>query len=877
MRKKQMVKVSIIIPIYNEEKYLKECLSSVLNQSLKDIEIICVNDGSTDSSKDIIGEYAQKDGRIKAIHKKNTGNGNTMNCGLAIATGEYIGIVESDDFIESNMYEELYSLCQNGRVDVVKGNFWDCYEEVDGTIKKVINQERQALPDLTNAGTVHDLPDILWGHPSIWSGIYRREFIEKNHIQFKEVKGAGWVDNPFFFDVITSAETIIWTSKPYYNYRKFSLDSSSNGYDLKIPFERMIDNIEVLEKNNCIDVATLKFTYARALMYLVGATQESNYSKDEDYVRPYIQKMLQKINKDIIVNNFHLHDQYNYFRFLSPLKTLIPFSTKILIYNWVPFDNPNNVGGGVTVYCKNLIEIILHERPDVCVYFLSSGWAYDISKEECYIRKVDNIFGERCRSFEVVNSPIPAPQDMLFQNPKIAFENSELRTVIKKFLDDYGSFSVIHFNNMEGLSLDVFSLKENYSDCKFVYSLHNYVPICMTGFYYQRHKQEVCGADHDVQDCEKCINRNNYRKLGTEMIGRATFNPVDMRHIDILSWCHRFSFDRLDMTQEGKYFIEFSQRAKKALNQYIDVICAVSKRVKEIAVENGIKEEKLITSYIGTKVADIQIKKSIAKESGYFKIAYLGSDLNSVEKGYPFLIEALSVIDKSDASCIDLILTTTTKGMNEELNRELSHFHSLKIIQGYTHHELNSILKEVHLGIIPVLWEDNLPQIAIEMVAMGVPILCSDAGGASELCDSEIFRFKHGNQKDFLEKLMYLKENKKELCQYWKYHYGLTTMKQHFDEMSKIYELPPAVTGTISIEEYARLLDENDFLYRNLGNGHIDVDNKVAQLENRLRATEEQRNYLQYCLDETRKSKTYKLGRIMTYLPRKIRGKNSDR
>ncbi len=69
-----MVKVSIIIPIYNEEKYLKECLSSVLNQSLKDIEIICVNDGSTDSSKDIIGEYAQKDGRIKAIHKKITFN-----------------------------------------------------------------------------------------------------------------------------------------------------------------------------------------------------------------------------------------------------------------------------------------------------------------------------------------------------------------------------------------------------------------------------------------------------------------------------------------------------------------------------------------------------------------------------------------------------------------------------------------------------------------------------------------------------------------------------------------------------------------------------------------------------------------------------------
>lgn len=867
-----MAKVSVIIPVYNEEKYLRECLDSVINQTLEDIEIICVNDGSTDSSKDIIDEYVQKDKRVKAIHKQNTGNGNTMNYGLDAATGEYIGIVESDDFIESNMFEELYSLCKNGIVDIVKGNFWDCYEEPDGSIKRVVNQERRVLPKLTNAGTVHDIPDILWGHPSIWSGIYKRNFIEKNQIRFREVKGAGWVDNPFFFDVITTAETIVWTSAPYYNYRKFSLESSSNGYDLKIPFERMIDNIEILEKNNCTDEITLKYAYARALMYLVGATQENHYPRDEDYVRPYIQKMLQKMNKDIIVNDFHLHDQYNYFKFLSPLKTLIPFTTKILIYNWVPFDNVDNVGGGVTIYCKNLIGSIIHERPDICVYFLSSGWAYDISKEECYIRKIDNIFGERCRSFEIVNSPVPAPQDMLFQNPTIAVENVELKMVFKMFLDEYGPFSTIHFNNIEGLSLDVFSLKENYSTCKFVYSLHNYIPICMTGFYFQRHNQEVCHANHDAQDCGKCINRKNYKKLGTEMIGRATFNSVDMRYVDILSWVQRFSFDKLDVTQPENSFIEFTQSAKKVLNQYMDVICAVSKRVKEIAVANGIKEEKIITSYIGTKVADVQIRKSIAEENEYFKVAYLGSDINYVEKGYPFLIKALNGLDKDIASNVDLILTTTTEGRDDELKSKLAHFHSLQIIHGYTHSELNKILGNAHLGIIPVLWEDNLPQIAIEMVAMGVPILCSDAGGSSELCDFKLFQFKHGDQEDFLTKFKYLEENREELCQYWKHHHGLTTTKQHFDEMSRIYELPAKATSTISVEEYARLLDENDFLYRNFGNGQFETDNKIAQLERRLQAMEEQRNYLQYCLDETRKSKTYKLGRFMTYLPRKLRG-----
>lgn len=872
-----MIKVSIIVPIYNEEKYLESCLKSIIKQSLEEIEIICVDDGSTDSSKYILDNFAKQDKRIKVVHKKNTGNGNTMNCGLRLATGEYIGIVEGDDSVESNMYEKLYALSQDGTVDIVKGNFWDCYDELDGSVTKVVNQERKGLPALAKVEAVRDLPDILWGHPSIWSAIYRKDFIEKNHIRFKEVQGAGWVDNPFFFDTITMAETIVWTDEPYYNYRKLNLCSSSSGYDLKIPFERIVDSLEVLEKNNYIDEITLKYIYARALMYLVGVTKEKHYLQNMDYVYPYMQKMLKKMNKDIITKNFHLNDQKNYFKFRSPLMTLIPFTTKILIYNWVPFDNPNKVGGGVTIYCKNLVEIILHERPDICVYFLSSGWAYDISREECYIRKIDNIFGNRCRSFEIVNSPVPAPQDMLFQNPQIALENIELKSVFKKFIDEYGPFSNIHFNNMEGLSLDIFSLKKEYPKCRFIYSLHNYVPICMTGFYFQRHNQENCNPNHCALDCEKCINRKHYRKLGTEMIERALVNPVDMTHVDILSWCHRFAFDKLDETQNAEYFIKFAKCATEILNQYVDVICAVSKRVKEIGIRNGIEKEKILISYIGTKVADVQIKSSVAREREFLKVAYLGTDLAYVEKGYPFLLECLEALETECASKIDLILSTTTMGKDEEVRSKLLHFHSLQIIHGYTHDELKQILKGVHLGIIPVLWEDNMPQVAIEMVAMGVPILCSDAGGASELCDLEKFRFQHGNKKDFLSKLKYFEKNREELSQYWKYHHGLKTMEQHFDELKEIYQLPPEPIGNISVEEYARLLDENDFLYKNLGDGRIEAENRIRQLEEKLQAVEKQRDYAQYCLDETRKSKTYKLASLMTYLPRKIRGVKNEK
>ena len=105
-----MPKVSIVVPVYNVEKYLDECIESIINQSLNDIEIICVNDGSTDSSLEILNNYAQKDKRIIVINKSNSGYGNTMNIGINAAKGEYIGIIESDDFADTKMFENYITL-----------------------------------------------------------------------------------------------------------------------------------------------------------------------------------------------------------------------------------------------------------------------------------------------------------------------------------------------------------------------------------------------------------------------------------------------------------------------------------------------------------------------------------------------------------------------------------------------------------------------------------------------------------------------------------------------------------------------------------------------------------------------------------------------
>ncbi|MCQ2958500.1 MAG: glycosyltransferase, partial [Candidatus Gastranaerophilales bacterium] len=113
-----MPEVSVIMPVYNTEKYLRECLDSIINQTLKDIEIICVDDGSKDDSGKILDEYAQKDNRIKVIHNKNQGAAPSRNQGISIAQGKYLSILDSDDIFDTNMLELLFNKAEQNDADI---------------------------------------------------------------------------------------------------------------------------------------------------------------------------------------------------------------------------------------------------------------------------------------------------------------------------------------------------------------------------------------------------------------------------------------------------------------------------------------------------------------------------------------------------------------------------------------------------------------------------------------------------------------------------------------------------------------------------------------------------------------------------------------
>ena len=211
-----MAKVSIVIPIFNVERYLEECLKSVTEQTLKDIEIICVNDGSTDGSPDIIKRFAAKDDRIKVIDKSNSGYGNTMNRGLDMATGDYIGIVESDDFASPEMFETLYDAAERMDVDVVKTNYY-AYKSVPEKSETLM----QVLPEelMMHVFDPVDNRKIFYVRPCIWAGLYKTSFLRDNEIRFNESPGASFQDTGFNIKVWIATDRAYLMPEGYLHYR----------------------------------------------------------------------------------------------------------------------------------------------------------------------------------------------------------------------------------------------------------------------------------------------------------------------------------------------------------------------------------------------------------------------------------------------------------------------------------------------------------------------------------------------------------------------------------------------------------------------------------------------------------------------------------
>src|SRR5690606_34237575 len=218
-------KVSVVVPVYNVEKYIDRCMESLLHQTLIDIEVILVNDGSPDNSPLICDEYAKKDRRVKVVHKLNGGLGYARNSGIEIAKGEYIAFVDSDDYVDTNMYKTLYDVAKNNDSDTVfcgfnrelkKGKFFpvsECKELVQHEGEEEIGK---LLLDFI-ASKPEDSVERKYAM-SVWHGIYKLDIIRENNIRFVSEREYASEDLPFQIDFFKKANRINFIPDVFYYY-----------------------------------------------------------------------------------------------------------------------------------------------------------------------------------------------------------------------------------------------------------------------------------------------------------------------------------------------------------------------------------------------------------------------------------------------------------------------------------------------------------------------------------------------------------------------------------------------------------------------------------------------------------------------------------
>lgn len=211
-----MPKLSIIIPVYNIEEYISNCLNSILSQPFRDFEVICVNDGSVDNSLAILQEY-RNDERVIIIDKKNEGSGVARNSALAIARGEYVFFVDGDDWIEENSLQQMIDEADKLKTDILIFGGLSYYEGKGQNGGYSANKlPKKYFNKVFNAKDIRK--DIFKFPSTAWTKLYRREFLQKNDIKFQEIK-VGQDQLPFFHSMIL-AERIAILPKNLYCYRK---------------------------------------------------------------------------------------------------------------------------------------------------------------------------------------------------------------------------------------------------------------------------------------------------------------------------------------------------------------------------------------------------------------------------------------------------------------------------------------------------------------------------------------------------------------------------------------------------------------------------------------------------------------------------------
>lgn len=257
-----MKKISIVVPVYNVENYIEECINSIINQTYKNLEIILVDDGSTDSSGKICDKFAKNDDRIKVIHKKNEGLGKTRNVGILESTGDYLFFVDSDDFIDLNTIEKLYNRSNNGTMDLVICDYYKYYNKENLTHIPIIS-----FYDLDRNNS------LITSMPTASCKLIKKEIFDANFLENKVFE-----DNAVMPYIVSNAKNWDYIKEPMYYYRQregsllnqpkynpkwedifYALDNLSSLFNNKKTYEKYYNEIEYIYIEYLLHAANLKF------------------------------------------------------------------------------------------------------------------------------------------------------------------------------------------------------------------------------------------------------------------------------------------------------------------------------------------------------------------------------------------------------------------------------------------------------------------------------------------------------------------------------------------------------------------------------------------------------------------------------------------
>ena len=290
-------KVSIVVPVYNVKNYLRECLDSILNQTLSEIEVLCGDGGSDDGSLEILREYEKKDIRVRVISREGSGYGQSVNECMDIAKGEYIGLVESDDVIKKNMYETLYNIAKKNDLDWIKSDIYHYYSNLPKDqqfvresitygkdfYNQVLNPQNDVKPYKTALHT--------------WAGLYKSEFLNRYHIRHHETPGGSYQDVGFHLKTLYYAERVYFIETPFYCWRQDNPNSSIH-YNAAKLIEKSFNEWE-LNKNylECYGNTNTwmwgSFNYRRYYSYL-WTIEMANELKDKasEYARKELKEAM---------------------------------------------------------------------------------------------------------------------------------------------------------------------------------------------------------------------------------------------------------------------------------------------------------------------------------------------------------------------------------------------------------------------------------------------------------------------------------------------------------------------------------------------------------------------------------------------------------